>query len=291
MRPDEASVARRLEDLSVAEIVSAVGTSSAPASVRRAMALAARLPSRRLGKMLARFDSRIPLLGLGAAAREMLHACGATVDVSGPVPSKGGVLVVTNHPGAYDALAMMAALGRDDVALVAADREFLRAMPRLSDHLVFVAEARAGASPLARAGGLRKALTWLDAGHALVQFGAGSIEPDPRFAQPGEDVLGAWSDGSSLLAMRALASSASIVPALVSGVHSRRAKRLLLVRWAERRGITTLSPLLQATLPGFHDVGVHVRFGARADGEKLAQLKGHSARTAALRSLVAMLAS
>jgi hypothetical protein len=290
MSHDEADIARRLEELSVAEIVAAAGARGAPRIVRRAVELAARAPSRRLGRTLARFDVRIGEIGLGAAAREVMRALGAVVDVSGAVPSSGGVLVVTNHPGAYDALATMASLGRDDVALVAAEREFLRAMPRLTKHLVFVADAQPGASPLLRALGLRRALAWLDAGHALVQFGAGAIEPDARFAAAGDDVLGPWSAGTSVLATRAMATSAVVVPALVSGVHSRRAKKLRLVRWAERHGVTTIAPLLQATVPGFRDVAVTVRFGAPVERAALSRLTTHAARTDLLRSAVAALA-
>ena len=290
----ELAIARRLEELSVAEIVAAAGAKGAPALVRHAVELAARVPSRRLGRTLARFDTRIGEVGLGAAAREVLRTFGAVVDVSGSVPRTGGVLVITNHPGAYDALATLASLGRDDVALVAAERDFLRAMPCLTEHLVFVADAQAdvrgGAPTLARAMGLRRALAWLEAGHALVQFGAGAIEPDSRFTDEGEDVLGVWSEGTSVLAMRALANSAVVVPALVSGVHSRRAKRLPIVRWAERRGITTVAPLVQATMPGFRDVAVMVRFGEPVDREALVRLGSHAARTALLRSLVAALA-
>jgi hypothetical protein len=289
MAEDESAVARRLEELSVAEIVAAAGAGGAPPLVRRFVELAARVPSRRLGRTLARFDARIGEVGLGAAAREALRSLGATVDVSGAAPASGGVLVVTNHPGAYDALATMASLGRDDVALVAAERDFLRAMPRLTKHLVFVADAHGGASPLARAVGLRRAMAWLEAGHALVQFGAGTIEPDARFIERGRDVLGAWSDGTSVLAMRAAASSAAIVPALVSGVHSRRAKALRIVRWAERRGITTVAPLIQATVPGFRDVVVTVRFGAPVDRAALTSLRTRAERTALLRSSVAAL--
>lgn len=290
MAHDEAEIARTLEDLSVAEIVAAAGAAEAPTPIRRAVELAARLPSRRLGRTLARFDARIGEVGLGAAAREVLRKLGATVDVLGAVPASGGVLVLSNHPGAYDALATLASLGRDDVALLAAERDFLRAMPRLTEHLIFVADVKAGVSPLSRAMGLRRALGWLEEGHALVQFGAGAIEPDARFIERGEDVLGVWSDGTSVLAMRALATAADIVPALVSGVHSRRAKRQPLVRWAERRGITTVAPLIQATLPGFRDVAVAVRFGAPVDREALARLGTRAARTALLRASVEALA-
>lgn len=290
MSHDESAIARELEELSVAEIVDAAGARGAPPMLRRVVELMARAPSRRLARTLARFDARIGDAGLGTAAREVMHRFGATVDVWGAVPASGGVLLVTNHPGAYDALATMASLGRDDVALVATDRPFLRAMPRLREHLVFVAGAETDGSPLARARGLRSALGWLDAGRVLVQFGAGAIEPDARFTKDGEDVLGPWSEGTGMLAKRAASLGAAIVPALVSGVHSRRAKRLPLVRWAERHGVTTIAPLIQATMPGFRDVVVSLRFGEPVERETLTRAGTHAARTALLRASVAALA-
>ena len=75
-------------------------------------------------------------------------------------------------------------------------------------------------------------------------------------------MLGPWSEGTAVLAAAAAGCGATVIPAFVSGVHSPRAKRLPPVRWAERRGITTLAPLLQATLPGFADVVTSVRLGA-----------------------------
>lgn len=292
MSHDEASiaaVARALAAISVGEIVDAAAARGVPYPIRRAVELVASLPSRRLGKILARFDARVGEVGLGAAAREVLRALGATVDVEGSVPRAGGVLVVTNHPGAYDSLATMASLGRDDVALLAAERPFLRAMPRVREHFVFVADSRASGSALARLAGLRAALGWLGAGRVLVQYGAGAIEPDARFANEGDDILGAWSDGTGVLAQRAASIGAAIVPALVSGVHSRRAKRLPFVRWAERRGITTIAPLVQATLPGFRDVSVSIRFGAPLDPRVVLAAPSHEARTALLREAVAAL--
>jgi len=286
---DEAGTAAALEELSVAEIVDAAAARGAPHLVRRAVEMVARIPSRRLGQILARFDRRIDEKGLGVAAREVLVALGATVEVTGAVPSSGPVLVVTNHPGAYDAFATMASVGRDDVALVASERAFLRAMPHVTQHLVFVTDSRTAGSAAGRAAGLRSALSWLEAGHVLVQFGAGAIEPDARFLREGEAPLGAWLSGTGVLAARAAVLGAVIVPALVSGVHSRRAKGLAVVRWAERHGVTTIAPLIQATLPGFRDVAVSVRFGAPVDRDALAAASGNQGRTALLRSAVAAL--
>jgi len=291
--PDEAAIALELAALSVAEIVDAAGARGASVAVRRVARALASIPSRRLGRRLARFDADIAAHGLGAAARSVLRAFGAELVVTGRIPASGGVLVITNHPGAYDSLAMMAALGRDDVALVAADRAFLRAMPHVSEHLLFVTDSGGSGSTLGRAAGLRAALAWLGRGRVLVQYGAGAIEPDLRFARAGDEVLGAWSDGTGLLVAQALKQGAFVVPAFVSGVHSPRVKSLPLVRWAERRGITTVALLLQATLPGFRDVEIRVRIGGALDGDARAALAAettHAGRTARMRAAVASLA-
>lgn len=287
----EAAVARELAALGVTEIVDAAAGRGGPWLARRLVAVLASVPSNRLGAKLARFDTDVATLGAGAAARGLLHEFGATVDVEGVVPASGAVLVVTNHPGAYDSIATMAVAARDDVALVAAERAFLVAMPRFREHLVFVADPGTKASVTGRASGLRRALAWLETGGLLVQYGAGAIEPDARFARGGEDVLGEWSNGTGLLAYRAARLGAVIVPALVSGVHSRRAKALAIVRWAERRGITTVAPLIQATISGFDDVRVRVRFGAPVEPGALLGATTHVERTALLRAAVASLAS
>ncbi len=287
---DEAEVARVLAALSVAEIVDAAGARGAPWIARRLVSMLASVPSDRLGRSLARFDAELQTVGVGVAAHALLRRFGASVEIDGAVPSTGGVLVVTNHPGAYDSIAMLAAAGRDDVALVAAERTFLAAMPHFREHLVFVADSREKGSVTSRAAGLRRAIAWLAAGHVLVQYGAGSIEPDAQFARPGEPVLGVWSDGTGLLALHAAKRGATIIPALVSGVHSRRAKALPGVGWAERRGVTTLAPLIQATMPGFRDVRVRVRFGAPFEARALLAAPTRAARTALLRAAVARLA-
>jgi hypothetical protein len=252
----EAEVAATLAALSTEEIVSALGAAGLPRLLRAAVKRVARGPSDRLGRTLAHFDGLISYVGLARAARAALESFGARLAIDGAVARSGPLLVVANHPGAYDALALLAALGRDDVAFVAADRPFLRAMPGLFAHLVVVDDERV----FDRVAGLRRALAWLEKGGTLIQFGAGAIEPDARFADAAAPALGSWSNGSGVLASRA--ALATVVPAFVAGVHSPRAKRLPFVRWAEARGVTTVAPLVQATVPGFRDVSVSVRLGA-----------------------------
>jgi hypothetical protein len=236
-----------------------------------------------MARVLARFDARIDSLGLSRAAAATLADLGATFRTEGPPPpAHGPLLVVSNHPGAYDALCLVAALGRDDAAIVASDRVFLRALPALARHLVFVPEA----APLVleRARGLRRALRRLEGGGAIVHFGAGRIEPDPAFPLPiGVEALAPWPPGTGALVRGAATANGPVVAALVAGVHSARAKRLRVIRLAERRGLTTLAPLLQVSLRRYRRVDATVRFAPPESARHLAAAGDDDAITAVLR--------
>lgn len=257
IEPDSVALVRRLARLSADEISSALGLARVPPWVRRSAALPLLALSWPLARILARFDFQIAKTGLSAAAAEALTAFGAALVFSAPPPKKGPVLVLSNHPGAYDAFSLMAAVGRSDLAILAADRTFLRAIPALAPHLILVPAAATG-----RATALRQAISHLQKGGALLHFPAGCIEPDPAFVVSGNmqaPLLAPWTPGTAVLLRAAARVGGAVVVAGVSGVHSPRAKRLILNRWAERRGITTLAPLLQ--LAGrLRDVQVMVRF-------------------------------
>jgi hypothetical protein len=275
-------LARTLARISADEIVAALGLERAPAPVRAIVRTASFEISRPLGRLLARFDARIAERGIASAAAMAIADLEATYRVEGPAPPKiGPLLVVSNHPGAYDTLTLLAALGRDDAVIVAADRLFLRAMPAFAQRLCFVAETN-GAPTRRRSIGLRHALRHLDAGGAVVQFGAGRIEPDPAF--PSKDpLLATWLPGTGVLARAAAAAHGRVVAALLEGVISPKAKRALLVRIAERRGLTTVAPLLQIAFRRYHDVAATVHFGPAQDAGEAARGGDDAAIAARLR--------
>jgi hypothetical protein len=221
-------------------MASALGMSRAPWLVREASSLPALALSRKLGATLAELDFSIDDLGLPAAAAQALTRMGVTHRSSGDAVGDGPRLVLANHPGAYDALALMSTLNRPDLQILAAERSFLRALPRLSRQLLFVGEARAS-----RAATLRRAATCLRQGGAILHFPAGRIEPDADFEPDRQRWLESWQPGLSALVRATLSARGRVLVAGVRGVHSPRAKRLWLNRLAERRGITTLAPLLQ----------------------------------------------
>jgi 1-acyl-sn-glycerol-3-phosphate acyltransferase len=245
-------LSRQLAALSATEMVAALGAARAPSLVRQALALPFHAASRTLGQTLAGLEDAIASHGLPRAAALTLERFGVRLQTSGVGPSEGPRLVLANHPGAYDALALMSALGRTDLRILAADRSFLRALPRLSSHLLFVAE-----HPLERAGALKRAVRHLRAGGALLHFPAGKIEPDADFEREGASLLGPWQPGVAALVSACARVDGRVLVAGVRGVHSPRAKRWLLNRIAERRGVTTLSPLLQM-VAGLRDVTTRV---------------------------------
>src|SRR5919204_4627088 len=103
------------------------------------------------------------------------HATGGvTIRGRDRVPGAGPLLVVANHPGLSDALALLAALGRDDAWVVAADYPFLHALRGANRRFVFVYEGSA-----ARLGALRRIGARLRRGDAVLLFPAGGLPPDP----------------------------------------------------------------------------------------------------------------
>src|SRR5713226_5158714 len=74
----------------------------------------------------------------GGSARIVADVTGG-IDVNGRerVPTRGPLLVVANHPGVSDAVALLAALGREDAWIVAAEFPFLRAMRLASRRFLF----------------------------------------------------------------------------------------------------------------------------------------------------------
>ena len=246
-------LAQQLARLSAREMVAALGVRSGPHFVRRGLELPFYAASRGLAQTLAALAHEVPLHGLPEAAERALGRCGVALRVSGVAPTSGPCLVLANHPGAYDALALMRAVGRRDLLILAADREFLRALSGLSAHLVFV-----GDTPSERAGALKRALVRLRAGGAVLHFPAGRIEPDADFVAMGTALLEAWQPGVSVLVKACDSVAGSVCVAGVRGVHSPRAKRLLINRLAEKRGVTTLSPLVQLVAK-LRDVKARVR--------------------------------
>jgi hypothetical protein len=122
------------------------------------------------------------------------------------------LLVLANHPGLCDTVALFAAIPRRDLRVIAEDRPFLRALPHTARHLDLLPDDLG-----ARASLIRAVARYLREGGAALTFPAGQIEPDPLTLSGALESLASWSE--SIGTFVRLVPKVSIVVAMVGGVY------------------------------------------------------------------------
>jgi hypothetical protein len=217
--------------------------------------------ARRFALVAHQFDTLVGERGLAQGSAWLLQkmTAGAMVSGAAQVPLTGPTVVLANHPGMTDTVALLASLAsRPDLRVIALDRPFLRALPNVARQLILVPPHEAG-----RMGVLRAGLTHLKQGGALLTFPAGAIEPDPATfgRRKAVESVRRWSHSFTLFA-RAVPLT-RFVPAIVSNVISPAAQAHVLTFL--RRGAqdkARLAAALQVALPRYQRLVARVAFGA-----------------------------
>jgi 1-acyl-sn-glycerol-3-phosphate acyltransferase len=245
-----------LTKINTEDLLAALGLSK----VRRGRAvleLLCRPPSRRLARQILIYDSLVASAGLQVAGAWALGQYVRNVVVEGQqrLPRSGSLLIVSNHPGLYDTIALFAAIPRCYLRIVAADRPFLRALTHTSRHLIMMNEAAPE-----RVGVIRAAARHLRSGAALLTFPGGRIEPDPAVLPGATAALEDWSESIAMFAR--LVTDLTVVPVVVSGVLSSAALRHPLAYLRGPRHHQLLAATLQVVFPSLQRGVVRVRFGA-----------------------------
>src|SRR5919112_4750191 len=186
----------RLTELCVEDLICAFGLGKTGHG-RAAMESISRIPARRLARQILTYDRIVGESGLGTGGAWALKRLSRSTSIEGQeyVPRDGPLLLVSNHPGLADAVALFAATPRNDLRVIAADRPFLEALPNTSHYLLTVREASAG-----RLGVARAAATHLRGGRAVLTFPGGRIEPDPAVLPGAVEALNHWSSSADLSA-------------------------------------------------------------------------------------------
>jgi Acyltransferase len=174
------------------------------------------VPARRITETVFQFDRLVGSEGLATGSVWLLEQFTRLVVVGIPPPAHGPLLIVGNHPGMVDAMAICAQVRRDDLRILAAERRILRLLPNILRHLIVVPT-----DPKRRLSAIRAAASHLRAGGSLLNFPGGNIEPDPALHPDAANCLQNWSDSPDLLAQ--LVPELTIVPAATSGVISKSA--------------------------------------------------------------------
>ena len=208
-------------------------------------------------RTLAEYDALVGKQGLGSGAAWLLERFVGELEVSGQqcVPTAGPVLLLANHPGLSDTLALFASIPRNDLRVLAADRPFLRALPHTSERLVYLAD-----SPQQRLSALRGIAGHLRKGGVMLTFPAGAIEPDPELEFCSALRLSGWEERLQVLVR--MAHDVPIVPVVVRGVLSPAAQRNPITRLRRRPyDRSWLGAVLQTMWAPYQKVTVRVSFG------------------------------
>ncbi len=153
---------------------------------------------RRLAEISLTFDCMIAEHGLDKAADWALaHWC-RDILASGQenVPADGPLLVISNHPGAYDALIIASRLPRPDLRIIASDLPFFHSLHNFSQRVFFIPSNTDNAA--GRMAGMLSALRYLKDGGAVLLMGSGTIDPDPAVYSGALENLQRWTEASSL---------------------------------------------------------------------------------------------
>ena len=131
------------------------------------------------------------------------------------IPEHGPLLVMCNHPAAYDAIIVAASIRRDDLKVLGSDIQLIQKLPNIADHIIPVPYHIPS-----RLSTVRASIDHLKNGGALLIFPRGNVEPDPTVSPGAEQSLSGWSPSLELF-LRKVPQTTSIV-GIASGVLSKQ---------------------------------------------------------------------
>ncbi|NPV56208.1 MAG: hypothetical protein HPY76_05970 [Anaerolineae bacterium] len=180
-------------------------------------------PLNKFAKLFAKIDEIVGEGGLqpGLAWALPHFTQGIEVHNGEKIPLSGAVLVISNHPGGTETLALPAALPKREMYLVTNPLPFLQALPNIQKYAVFVTEGH----PV---DAIFKTTSLLKAGKLVTLFPQGYLEPDPALLPGAELGFESWSTSIGLFLKTV--PDLVIVPTIVSGVLNKKAYQNLLLK-------------------------------------------------------------
>jgi hypothetical protein len=226
----------------------------------------------RFARQVLQYDRDVGDCGLQESSSLFLNHYSILLVTEGTenIPATGPVLILSNHPGMTDTLALLASLPRKDLQIVAAERPFLQALKAVEPNLIYVSEQAE-----ARLGVLRAAAAHLRSNGVLLTFPAGQIEPDPAVLEGAVESLADWSSSIGLFVR--LMPSTQVIPVIVSGVLAPQATFHPLT-WLRRKPKdrqrlgATLQLIAMVLRPTLWPLTVKVRFGRAIPAGELSNL-------------------
>lgn len=151
-----------------------------------------------LSRIALTFDRMILENGISKAAEwSISHWCrGINSRGQESLPRQGPLLVISNHPGAYDALVITAQVQRPDLHIIASDLPFLRSLHNFREHIFFIPMNKK--DTFNRMAGMLASIRHLNKGGAVLLMGSGTIDPDPAVSTGAVDHIKRWTEAVNL---------------------------------------------------------------------------------------------
>jgi hypothetical protein len=220
----------RLTKILLAELFNALGLSQRNV-ITRLLTPISKKPINRFSKICVGFDQRVIGLGFQAASKWIMKnfAPYTSVFPLPSIPSKGPLLIVSNHPGAYDSLVISSHIPRDDLKIVVnIPLDFITEIPSTLTHFLYAPH-----DAFIRMNVVRSAITHLKSGGSLLLFASGQIDPDPSTMVGAEKELVKWSRSVELILRKV--PEAILHIAIVSNILNPRYINHFLTRFRSKR--------------------------------------------------------
>jgi hypothetical protein len=219
-------------------------------------------PTRIFARYMAAVDAAMADGGAPAGCRVMMDALHVQIESLSlsNIPSEGPALILANHPGAYDSMAIGSLVPRQDLKAIVSKTRLYQVLPNLRPNVFFVSKDP-GESMLA----LKSAVEHLRQGGILLQFGSGLIEPDPAMHPVGDEVFAKWSPSVEIMLRKV--PETIVVPTITSHVLLQRFERhpLTLLRQGamDKRRLAEFTQVIQQLLsPKSVRANPRISFGA-----------------------------
>ena len=242
--------------------------------------------AKRLAVMLVPIDQDLGKYGSQVAARNFLPPFVNEIKSRGAesIPTTGPIIVASNHPGAYDSMAIVSQIPRPDATFIISDIPLVKFMPNASKHAYF-----ATSDSKTRTNAVRETIRLLERGGCLVIFATGLIDPDPEVW--GEEAanleIESWSSSLELFLKKV--PETKLIVTIASGVLDPAWAKSRSIRIAkpglERRRLAEFGQVISQLLrPGRKKYNPHISFAppvtlddlGHGKGEVMPNIKAHA---------------
>lgn len=163
--------------------------------------------------MALEFDRQIEDVSLTSACAWISEKCGLPVRVHGTenIPPDGPVLLVSNHPGYFEGMAITAQLPRQDLKVLVGGIPYFSHLPNMKQHIMYT-DRSTDRNIVA----LRKTIQHLRSDGIVLIFPTGHADPDPDYMEGAHRRFEDWSESIALIMRRV--PETRLVPVIVSGI-------------------------------------------------------------------------